>query len=104
MKPDIHPQNYRPVVFKDPGADFAFLTRSCVNTNQTVTWEDGQEYPLAILGISSASHPFYTGQKTFVDTAGRVDKFRQRLEKTKAAKEAAAARTSSKKKRRLPAS
>jgi large subunit ribosomal protein L31 len=97
MKADIHPDNYRPVVFKDPGADFAFLTRSCVTTNQTTVWEDGKEYPLSILGISSASHPFYTGQQTFVDTAGRVDKFRQRLAKTQAAKEEAA---SKKKKKR----
>lgn len=97
MKNDIHPQNYRPVVFKDPGADFAFLTRSCVNTTQTIQWEDGNEYPLAILGISSASHPFYTGQQTFVDTAGRVDKFRQRMAKTQAAKEAAASRGKGKK-------
>ena len=100
MKADIHPANYRPVVFKDPSADFAFITKSCVDTRDSITWEDGETYPLCILGISSASHPFYTGQQTFVDTAGRVDKFRQRLAKTKAAQEAQAEK-STKRKRRL---
>ena len=85
MKSDIHPESYRPVVFKDSASGFSFLSKSCARTTQTVKWEDGQEYPLVILGISSASHPFYTGQQVFVDTAGRVDKFQQRLAKTKEA-------------------
>lgn len=98
MKNDIHPKNYRDVVFKDTASDFAFMTRSTARSNDTIKWEDGKEYPLIFLGISSASHPFYTGTQTFVDTAGRVDKFQQRLAKTKAAQEAAAARQGKKKK------
>lgn len=74
MKKGIHPE-YRWVVFKDMSADFAFLTRSCAKTKETIIWEDGKEYPLVKLEISSASHPFYTGKQKFVDTAGRVDKF-----------------------------
>lgn len=74
MKKEIHPE-YRWVVFKDMSADFAFLTRSCAKTKETIIWEDGKEYPLVKLEISSASHPFYTGKQKFVDTAGRVDKF-----------------------------
>jgi large subunit ribosomal protein L31 len=91
MKKDIHPETYRPVVFKDSASGFTFLSQSCARSKQSVTWEDGNEYPLVVLGISSASHPFYTGQQVFVDTAGRVDKFQQRLAKTKAAQEEAAA-------------
>ncbi|MDB4665347.1 type B 50S ribosomal protein L31 [Verrucomicrobia bacterium] len=90
MKNNIHPESYRPVVFKDTTSGFTFLSRSCARTTQTIKWEDGQEYPLVALGISSASHPFYTGQQMFVDTAGRVDKFQQRLAKTKQAQEKAA--------------
>lgn len=77
MKKDIHP-NYRPVVFQDVGADFAFLTRSTVETKDTITWEDGNEYPLAKIEISSKSHPFYTGKQSIVDTAGRVDRFKKK--------------------------
>jgi len=77
MKPDIHP-NYRPVVFKDNSADFAILTRSTVETKETITWTDGKEYPLVRVDISSQSHPFYTGKSKLVDTAGRVDKFMSR--------------------------
>jgi large subunit ribosomal protein L31 len=78
MKKEIHPDNYRLVVFKDMSNDFTFLTRSCIETKDTIVWEDGNEYPLAKLEISSASHPFYTGKIKLVDTAGRVDKFRNR--------------------------
>jgi large subunit ribosomal protein L31 len=87
MKKKIHPDNYREVVFQDFNADFSFLTRSAVKTTETIQWEDGKEYPLFKLDISSASHPFYTGKQTFVDTAGRVEKFKQRFawEKGKAA-------------------
>ena len=82
MKEGIHP-NYRPVVFKDISTDFAFLTRSTINTKDTITWEDGNEYPLVKVEISSASHPFYTGKQKLVDTAGRVDKFYRRYGKKK---------------------
>ncbi len=78
MKAGIHPQAYREVVFQDPSADFAFLTRACVETNDTIEWEDGKTYPLYKLDISSASHPFYTGKQRIVDTAGRVERFRRR--------------------------
>ena len=78
MKPDIHPKTYRKVVFKDMSCDYTFLTHSCVDTKETIKWEDGNEYPLAKLEISSSSHPFYTGKVKLVDTAGRVDKFRSR--------------------------
>ena len=77
MKKDLHPK-YRPVVFKDEGAGFAFLSRSTVETKDTIVWEDGQEYPLLKLDISSASHPFFTGQQNIVDTAGRVERFRRK--------------------------
>ena len=77
MKKGIHP-NYRPVVFQDTSAHFSFLSRSCAKTNQTTKWEDGQEYPLITLDISSASHPFFTGKMKFVDTTGRVEKFQRK--------------------------
>lgn len=77
MKKDIHP-NYRPVVFQDAGADYAFLTRSTVETTESIKWEDGEEYPLVRVDISSQSHPFYTGKQNIVDTAGRVDRFRRK--------------------------
>lgn len=78
MKKDIHPNNYREVVFKDVGADKSWLTRSTVQTEKTVTWEDGKEYPLYTLEISSYSHPFYTGKQSFVDSEGRVERFRKK--------------------------
>ena len=78
MKKDIHPA-YRSVVFQDVSADFAILTRSTVKTNETVKWQDGKEYPLFKVDISSASHPFYTGKQKFVDTAGRVEKFQKKF-------------------------
>ena len=84
MKTDIHP-NYRPVVFQDPSADFAFLTRSTIETNETIEWEDGNTYPLYKVEISSASHPFFTGQMKIVDTAGRVERFERRYGKRKRA-------------------
>ncbi len=77
MKADIHPK-YRPVVFQDVSCDFSFLTRSTLGSKETIKWEDGQEYPLIKVEISSNSHPFYTGKHKIVDTAGRVDKFRRR--------------------------
>jgi large subunit ribosomal protein L31 len=81
MKSDIHPKNFRPVVFKDMSCDHAFLVRSCVETKETIKWEDGNEYPLFKLEISDKSHPFYTGKQQLVDTAGRIDKFMKRYGK-----------------------
>ena len=98
MKSDIHPANYRPVIFRDSANGQAFLTRSSTRTSLTAKWEDGKEYPLVLMGISAFSHPFYTGQQTFVVTAGRVDKFQQRLAKTQAAQAAQAAKITAKKK------
>ena len=83
MKKDIHPKNYRKVVFKDFSCDEAFLTSSCAPSNETIKWEDGNEYPLIKLEISSFSHPFFTGKMKFVDTAGRIDKFNKRFAKSK---------------------
>lgn len=77
MKTDFHPE-YRAVVFRDASAGFSFLTRSTRTSDMTVTWEDGQEYPVIDIEVSSASHPFYTGRATVLDTAGRVEKFRRR--------------------------
>ncbi len=82
MKKDIHPGNYRLVIFKDLSNGFAFLSRSCAGTKETEKWEDGQEYPLVKLDISSASHPFFTGKQNYIDTAGRIDKFKTRYSKT----------------------
>lgn len=78
MKPDIHPK-YRSVVFRDVSADFSFLTQSTATTKDTIQWEDGKEYPLVKVDISSASHPFFTGKQKFVDTAGRVEKFQKKF-------------------------
>jgi len=82
MKKDIHPKNYRLVVFKDVSCGFAFLTRSTAPSDETIVWEDGKEYPLVKLEVSSRSHPFYTGKMKFVDTAGRIDKFKKKYGKT----------------------
>ena len=79
MKKDIHP-NYRLVVFQDNSAKFSFITRSTVKTRETITWEDGNEYPLYKLDISSASHPFYTGNQKIVDTEGRVERFMKKYQ------------------------
>lgn len=80
MKKDIHPSNYRKVVFKDISADTTFITRSCINTKETME-VDGVEYPLVKLEISNESHPFFTGKMKFVDTAGRIDKFNKKYAK-----------------------
>jgi large subunit ribosomal protein L31 len=77
MKAGIHPE-YRDVVFQDVTSDFRFLTRSTLSSKESVKWQDGNEYPLIKIDISSASHPFYTGQNKIMDTSGRVDKFRKR--------------------------
>ena len=80
MKADIHP-TYNTVVFQDISSDFSFLTRSTMSSKETIKWEDGKEYPLIKVEISSHSHPFFTGKQKIVDTAGRVDKFRRRYAK-----------------------
>jgi large subunit ribosomal protein L31 len=80
MKKDIHP-DYRPVVFRDASAEFSILSRSTVETERTIEWEDGNTYPLVELDISSASHPFYTGRQRIVDTGGRVQRFENRRRK-----------------------
>jgi large subunit ribosomal protein L31 len=81
MKAEIHPKNYRMVVFKDLSCDYSFLTKSSIETKDSVVWEDGNEYPLVKLEISHKSHPFYTGKLKLVDTAGRIDKFKTRYGK-----------------------
>ena len=86
MKKDIHPDNYRLVVFKDVSNDEAFLTRSCAPSKEMIEWEDGNEYPLVKVEISSYSHPFFTGKMKFVDTAGRIDKFNKKFAKSRFAK------------------
>ena len=78
MKADIHPE-YRDVIFKDKTADFSIKTRSTIKTSETIKWEDGEEYPVYYVDISSASHPFYTGKQQFVDTMGRVEKFKKKF-------------------------
>lgn len=81
MKQGIHPENYRTVVFKDMSNEQMFLTKSCANTKETITWEDGNEYPLLKVEISNTSHPFFTGKVQLIDTAGRIDKFKNRYSK-----------------------
>ncbi len=81
MKKDIHPKEYRLVVFKDMSNEFSFITKSTVQTKDTIVWEDGKEYPVIKLEISNTSHPFFTGKVKLVDTAGRVDKFKNRYQK-----------------------
>ncbi|MDT0446849.1 MULTISPECIES: type B 50S ribosomal protein L31 [unclassified Streptomyces] len=80
MKPGIHPE-YRPVVFRDRAAGFAFLTRSTATSDRTIEWEDGETYPVIDVEISSASHAFYTGTARVLDTAGRVERFERRYGK-----------------------
>jgi large subunit ribosomal protein L31 len=83
MKKGLHPESYRFVVFKDMSNGVSFLSRSSAASRESVKWEDGNEYPLIKLEISNTSHPFFTGQKMLVDTAGRIDKFKRRYEKKK---------------------
>ena len=82
MKKDIHPENYRLVAFKDMSNDDIFLTKSTADTNETIDFE-GKEYPLIKLEISRTSHPYYTGKSKLVDTAGRIDKFKNKYAKFK---------------------
>jgi len=80
MKKDIHPE-YKEVIFWDTSCDVKFLTRSTSFSKETEKWTDGKEYPVIKVEVSSASHPFYTGKKMFVDTAGRVEKFQKKYQK-----------------------
>ena len=75
MKKDIHPKNYRHVVFQDVSCDYTFLTKSTIETKDTIKWKDGKEYPLYKLDISNKSHPYFTGEQNLVDTAGRIEKY-----------------------------
>lgn len=88
MKKDIHP-TYEPTVFLDTQSGFKFLTRSTLSSSETIKWEDGKTYPLIKVEISAASHPHYTGKKVFVDTAGRVEKFKKKYAKPATKKEKA---------------
>lgn len=88
MKKEIHPKNYRPVIFLDNSSKTRFLINSVVNTKETDKWTDGKEYPVYQVEISSASHPFYTGNETVIDTAGRVEKFKARQSKKTVTKKA----------------
>ena len=81
MRKDIHPETYRKVVFKDMSNDYSFMTKSSAPSKETIKGEDGEEYPLVKLEISHTSHPFYTGKMKLVDTAGRIDKFKNRYKK-----------------------
>jgi large subunit ribosomal protein L31 len=81
MKKDIHPKDYRFVIFKDMSNGYAFLSKSTAKSKDKIKWEDGNEYPLIKLEISHTSHPFFTGKMKLVDTAGRVDKFKSRYQK-----------------------
>ena len=92
MKKDIHPKNYRPVVFQDLSNGTMFLTNSTAKTDDTIKYEDGKDYPLVKIHISSASHPFFTGQEKLVDIEGRVDKFKARTKAAADKREAAAKR------------
>lgn len=86
MKSNIHPTDYRPVVFSDEAAGFAFLTQSTAQTTDTIEWEDGNTYPLVKIHISSASHPFFTGEEKIIDTEGRVDRFKAKFAAAEARK------------------
>jgi len=83
MKKDIHPEHYRMVIFHDNSSDERFLIGSTIASEKTDTWEDGKEYPIVHVDVSSASHPFYTGQEKVMDTAGRVERFKARAAKAK---------------------
>ena len=80
-KTELHPKDYRAVVFSDEAAGFSFLTKSTAKSEETIKWTDGNEYPLVKIQISSASHPFFTGEEKIIDTEGRVDRFKARAER-----------------------
>ena len=87
-KKELHPKDYRFVVFSDEAANFSFLTKSTAKSDETVKWTDGNEYPLVKVQISSASHPFFTGEEKIIDTEGRVDRFKARAKKAEERKAA----------------
>lgn len=87
---ELHPKDYRYVVFSDEAAKFSFLTKSTAKSEETIKWTDGKEYPLVKVQISSASHPFFTGEEKIIDTEGRVDRFKARAAKAEAMKQALA--------------
>ena len=97
-KKDLHPKDYRDVVFMDEAANFSFLTKSTAVSEETIKWEDGKEYPLVKVQISSASHPFFTGEEKIIDTEGRVDRFKARAAKAAKMKEALEAKAKKAKK------
>jgi large subunit ribosomal protein L31 len=80
MKEGIHPE-YRDVVFQDTSSGFKFITRSTMTSGETIKWEDGKDYPVIKVEVTSASHPFFTGKKMMVDTAGRIEKFNKKYKK-----------------------
>ncbi len=92
MKSSIHPQTYRLVVFSDEQAGFSFLTKSTAQSDETIKWEDGNEYPLVKVHISSKSHPFFTGEEKIIDTEGRVDRFAAKMKAAQERREALAAK------------
>ena len=87
-KKELHPKDYRDVVFMDEAAKFSFLTKSTAKSEETIKWEDDKEYPLVKVQISSKSHPFFTGEEKIIDTEGRVDRFKARAAKAEAMKAA----------------
>lgn len=101
MKKALHPTNYRPVVFQDLNNGAQFLTRSTADAEETIKWEDGEEYPLIKVHISSASHPFFTGEERILDIEGRVDKFKARAAAGHAARERRAAAAAKQAKRKI---
>jgi large subunit ribosomal protein L31 len=101
MKKSLHPDNYRPVVFEDLNNGFRILTRSTVAAEETTKWDDGQEYPLVKVHITSASHPFFTGEERILDIEGRVDKFKARAAAGQAAKDKRAAAAQKRSKREV---
>jgi large subunit ribosomal protein L31 len=102
MKKDLHPQDYRPTVFEDLNNGFRILTRSTAKTTETTKWDDGKEYPLVKVHISSASHPFFTGQEKLVDIEGRVDRFKARQQAADKARLAKKAKVDASKTKKSP--
>jgi large subunit ribosomal protein L31 len=103
MKKNLHPDDYRLVVFQDEAAGFAFLTHSTATTEETIKWTDGNEYPLVKIYISSASHPYFTGEEKIIDTEGRVDRFAAKMKAAAEAKAKKAAKLAEKKATAKPA-
>ena len=101
MRKDIHPKEYRTVVFKDMSNETAFVSKSTIKTKDTIVWEDGNEYPLVKVHISSASHPFFTGEEKIIDTEGRVDRFKAKFAAAEARKSALATKPKKLKPRKL---